>query len=143
MNSELCLGEAGVRTFPDLSDGTDITVYSNRVTNAYGKYKQINGNYYIEFSGTLNISINSTTSGYDTWLLSNNNELPLSVDVNKKNEVMLEIDDKCQYIIGIRLVTMATSSSPTTAVKLTSYNYTGSTVSLVGVNFKLRQIIYA
>lgn len=54
--------------FPDISDGTPLTIYSNRIVNVTKNYsKQINDQFYIEIEGDL--SITTSASGLDTWLL--------------------------------------------------------------------------
>ena len=54
--------------FPDISDGSSLTIYNNRVTNVTRAYsKKIGNDVYVELEGTLNFSTSGNIS--DSWVL--------------------------------------------------------------------------
>ena len=75
--------------WPDLSDGTTITIFSNRLTNVTkNKAKKIGTDIYIELAGDM--SLTSSNSGYDSWTITD--DISIITDVQKNTDMLLNYD---------------------------------------------------
>ena len=80
--------------WPDLSDGTTITAFSNRITNmTKNKAKKIGTDVYIEIAGDMSVS--SSNSGYDSWKLTD----AISV-ITSLSSITMDMWNKCDYSIA-------------------------------------------
>ena len=92
-NMRMSNGSGGAKdnpfdNWPDLSDGTALTPYSNRVildSNSINKYKKIGTDVYVHFKGTLNFTISSTT--YNGGMLFSES-FPINNPVGKRVDFM-------------------------------------------------------
>lgn len=75
--------------WPNLSDGTTITIFNNRVTNVTkNKAKKIGTDLYIELAGDM--SVTSSNSGYDSWIITD--AISIITDVQKNIDMLLNYD---------------------------------------------------
>lgn len=87
-------GNTPFDNWPDLSDGTTITAFSNRITNmTKNKAKKIGTDVYIEIAGTMSVS--SSNSGYDSWKLTD----AISV-ITSLSSITMDMWNKCDYSIS-------------------------------------------
>ena len=84
--------------FPNMSDGDDLTIYNNRLTNVtIAKVKSYKGNLYVEVEGDLNITGQAT--GYDSWTITN--AIASSITFDKRFETYIEVDPAYRSNFGI------------------------------------------
>ena len=117
--------------FPDISDGENITIYNNRVTNVTkNKAKKINDDIYVELEGDLNISPSS--GSIDEWQLTNPISLTVST-VGKRLDVYSEIETATPNRCAINV-----TISSTGYISL----YTWASGNLIGHHIKLQIVVH-
>ena len=118
--------------WPDLSDGTEMPVYSSRMqTPTISRFKTINGNCYIQLEAKFNFDIPSSSTDFNTWsLVGTQNLLPSST--NKKVDWEIEIgDNKTEGLIRGFIIRNG-------RLDMTTNSY----ANLTGIDLSIKAIIY-
>ena len=124
----------GGDNFPDISDGTNLTIFNNRiVADSEGdliyKIKVIDNKTYIEVKGKLTYTASS--SGYDSWRIFN---VPITtIPVNKTIEKWVE---RFHYPTAGNVYGMSLSANGNELVMLSYGSYT------LNDDYHLQMVVY-